>query len=67
MLDAFRAWRDLEADAGQALYIRTGGVSICPEPVDYVERVAASLALDRYPSPADDRTRSGTDARPSSG
>ena len=44
MLDAFRAWRELEADAGQPLYIRTGGVSICPESVDYVERVAASLA-----------------------
>ena len=44
MLDAFGAWRDLEADAGQALYIRTGGVSISPESVDYVERVAASLA-----------------------
>ena len=43
MLDAFRAWRDLEADAGQALYIRTGGVSISPESVDYVGRVAASL------------------------
>ena len=27
---AFRAWRELEADAGQPLYIRTGGVSFCP-------------------------------------
>ena len=44
MLDAFRAWKELEADAGQNLYIRTGGVSICPESVDYVARVAASLA-----------------------
>ncbi len=44
MLDAFRAWRELEADAGQTLYVRTGGVSISPEQVDYVERVAASLA-----------------------
>src|SRR5438552_11821169 len=34
MLDAFRAWRSLEADAGQSLYIRTGGVSISPEGVD---------------------------------
>ncbi len=44
MLDAFRAWRELEADAGQPLYIRTGGVSICPESADYVGRVAGSLA-----------------------
>src|SRR3954452_17953652 len=33
MLDAFRAWKDLEADAGQNLYLRTGGVSICPSRV----------------------------------
>src|SRR5438552_13571303 len=26
MLDAFRAWRELEADAGQNLYLRTGGL-----------------------------------------
>src|SRR4051812_44688392 len=43
MLDAFRAWRELEADAGQSLYLRTGGVSICPARVDYVGQVAASL------------------------
>src|SRR5277367_7185700 len=41
---AFRAWRELEADAGRTLYVRTGGASICPESVDYVGRVAASLA-----------------------
>ena len=41
---AFRAWRELEADAGEALYIRTGGVSISPLGVDYVSQVAASLA-----------------------
>ncbi len=40
---AFRAWRDLEADAGEALYIRTGGVSFSPLGVDYAGRVAASL------------------------
>src|SRR5689334_3931680 len=40
---AFRAWRELEADAGQNLYLRTGGVSFCPPGVDYVARVAASL------------------------
>jgi sarcosine oxidase len=41
---AFRAWRELEADAGQTLYFRTGGVSFCPPGVDYVARVTASLA-----------------------
>ncbi len=49
MLDAFRAWKELEADAGQALYVRTGGVSICPESADYVGRVAASLASIEVP------------------
>ncbi len=29
MLDAFRAWKTLEADAGQNLYLRTGGLSFC--------------------------------------
>ncbi len=44
---AFRAWRELEADAGRSVYIRTGGVSFSPEGVDYVARVAANLeALD---------------------
>jgi sarcosine oxidase len=40
---AFREWRALEADAGQPLYIRTGGVSLCPAGVDYVAQVAANL------------------------
>jgi sarcosine oxidase len=40
---AFRAWRELEADAGEALYIRTGGVSFSPPGVDYAARVAMSL------------------------
>jgi sarcosine oxidase len=40
---AFRAWRELEADASESLYIRTGGVSFSPEGVDYASRVAASL------------------------
>src|SRR3954470_8506273 len=35
MPDAFRAWRVLEADAGQNLYLRTGGVTFCPEGLDY--------------------------------
>ncbi len=46
---AFRAWRVLEADAGQNLYLRTGGVSFCPPGVDYVARVAASLAAIDVP------------------
>jgi sarcosine oxidase len=41
---AFRAWRELEADAGLPLYIRSGGVSLCPPEVDYVGQVAACLA-----------------------
>src|SRR4051812_9978174 len=49
MPEAFRAWRMLEADAGQNLYLRTGGVSLCPPGVDYVERVAASLAAIDVP------------------
>ncbi len=40
---AFRAWRELEADAGETLYFRTGGVSFSPSGIDYVSRVAANL------------------------
>ena len=43
MIDAFGAWRSLEADAGETVYLRTGGVSISPEGVDYVARVVSSL------------------------
>jgi sarcosine oxidase len=43
MLDAFDAWRQLEADAGQCVYVRTGGVSLSPAGCDYVAQVAASL------------------------
>ena len=43
MPEAFRAWKDLEADAGETVFIRTGGVSFCPHGVDYVDRVAANL------------------------
>ena len=43
MPPAFRAWRELEADAGTTLYLRTGGVSFSPPGVDYVADVAASL------------------------
>jgi sarcosine oxidase len=40
---AFQAWRELEADAGQSVYIRSGGVSLSPGGCDYVARVAANL------------------------
>ena len=40
---AFRAWKELEADAGEPLYIRTGGLSFSPPGVDYVAKVAANL------------------------
>src|SRR3954466_26064 len=43
MPEAFRAWRQLEADAAQNLYLRTGGVTFCPPDVDYVANVTASL------------------------
>jgi sarcosine oxidase len=46
---AFQAWKELEADAGESVYIRTGGVSICPAGVDYVSRVATNLADLRVP------------------
>ena len=49
MVDAFRAWRDLERDVCRPLYHRTGGVSTCPPTVDYVARVAASLATVDIP------------------
>jgi sarcosine oxidase len=44
MPQAFVAWRMLEADAGETLYLRTGGVSFGPLDVPYVEQVASSLA-----------------------
>ncbi len=40
---SLRAWKDLEADAGETVFIRTGGVSFCPHGVDYVDRVVANL------------------------
>jgi sarcosine oxidase len=40
---AFAAWRELEADAGESVYIRTGGVSFSPPGVDYAAQVAANL------------------------
>src|SRR3954467_4261782 len=42
MPHAFRAWRELEADAGQNLYLRTGGITFCPSAIDYVANVTAS-------------------------
>lgn len=44
---AFRAWKVLEAEAGQNLYLRTGGISLCAPSLDYVARVTANLeAID---------------------
>ena len=41
---AFRAWRELEADAGQPLFLRTGGISVSPPGVGYVKSVTENLA-----------------------
>jgi sarcosine oxidase len=41
---AFRAWKGLEADAGETVFFRTGGVSFSPPGVDYSGKVAANLA-----------------------
>jgi sarcosine oxidase len=57
MIDAFRAWRELEAEAATPLYIRTGGVSICDAGLDYVARVAENLASIDVPH----RRMSGTE------
>jgi len=44
---AFRAWRELEADAALPLFVRTGGVSFNPSGATYVDQVADNLrALD---------------------
>ncbi len=40
---AFRAWKELEADAGETVFFRTGGVSFSPPDVDYASRVATNL------------------------
>lgn len=40
---AFQAWREVEADAGETLYLRCGGVTLCPPDTDHVERVSANL------------------------
>ena len=59
---AFDAWRGLEADAGETLYLRTGGVSFGPAEVVYVDRVASSL--DRTPRPAPADVGGGVERRP---
>ncbi len=46
---AFAAWRGLEADAGETLYLRTGGASFGPAEVGYVDRVASNLEQFRIP------------------
>jgi sarcosine oxidase len=49
MPEAFRAWRQLEADAGQNLYLRTGGVTFCRPGDDYVAAVTANLEATGIP------------------
>jgi sarcosine oxidase len=43
MPEAFASWRTLEADAGQPFFLRTGGISVCPPGVGYVEQVTENL------------------------
>jgi sarcosine oxidase len=43
MVPAFTAWRELEADFGRTLYLKTGGISLCPKQVEYVSQVVESL------------------------
>ena len=43
MGDAFRAWAKLEGDSGVPLYLRTGGVSFCPEDSEYISSVISNL------------------------
>jgi sarcosine oxidase len=40
---AFQAWKELEADAAETVYIRTGGVSFSPPGVSYAAQVAQNL------------------------
>ncbi len=47
---AFRAWRDFEAESGESVYIRTGGVSFAPAGSPYTSAVAANLAELGVPS-----------------
>jgi sarcosine oxidase len=43
MPDAFRAWKVLEADAGQNIFLRTGCITLCAGGVDHVARITANL------------------------
>ena len=49
MADAYRVWREIEADVGRPLFVRTGGVSIAPPAAGYVARVAENLAANGIP------------------
>jgi sarcosine oxidase len=40
---AFQAWKELEADAGETVYIRTGGVTFSPPGASYAAQVAQNL------------------------
>jgi sarcosine oxidase len=50
MVLAFRAWREIEAESATSLYLRTGGVSICPRSLDYVARVTENLESIAVPN-----------------
>jgi sarcosine oxidase len=43
MPEAFRCWKTLEADAGQCIYVRTGGLTFGPPETGTVARVAENL------------------------
>lgn len=49
MTDAFEAWAKLESDTGVPLYLRTGGVSFCPEDSEYVPNVIRNLKTNGVP------------------
>jgi sarcosine oxidase len=49
MPEAFRCWRELEADAGQPLYVRTGGISFGPPESGYIAAVADNLRALEVP------------------
>ena len=49
MVEAFAAWRGLEADAGQNLFVRTGGLTYGPPGVRFPAEVAAALAAVGVP------------------
>jgi sarcosine oxidase len=47
--EAFRAWNELEADAGEIIHIRTGGVLVGPPGGDNATRIIANLKEHKIP------------------